>query len=160
MPREQGSQLESFIDAAIDSGMMSITESVSWERREGHLKARLNVDYSDHPGFRLELHHTPLLPRRFSLQLMYQRRTARRYCSSMPHTQPGDCTEFPNQRILGMHKHRWSDQTGDECVCVPSDISGGLIEETFYEFCTESGVSFLGVWHDPPGLQLGLETIA
>ena len=67
-----------------------------------------------------------------------------------PHTQAPDCPDAPGERILGRHKHRWADLTGDECVYVPDEMTGGLIENSFYEFCAECGITFLGRWNDPP----------
>ncbi len=60
----------------------------------------------------------------------------------------------------GHHKHKWSDVTGDECVYVLDDISLASMEEAFYGFCEECGVSFNGVWEDPTPVQIGFETIA
>jgi len=159
MTREPGSQLASFINSALESGLLTIVDPISWGHREGHLKARVDVEYPDDSGFRVELLQVSVLPQRFSIQLMYKGRTARRYCSQTSHRQPRDCPDDGNVRLSGKHKHRWSDETGDECAYVPEDISGGLIEESFYEFCAECGINFMGVWRDPPGSQLGFEVV-
>ena len=156
--REHGTQLEAAIDMAIESGQLNINDTVVWIKAEGHTKARLRVGHPTEREFALELHQNSKLPERFSLQLLYKRRPARRYCSLTPHTQAVDCDEAPGQRILGKHKHRWSDTSGDECVYVPLDMTGMLIEECFNEFCAECGITFLGAWNDPP-IQRELEDL-
>jgi hypothetical protein len=41
--------------------------------------------------------------------------------------------------------------TGDDCAYIPDDMTPGLlVENAFYEFCAECGITFLGAWHDPP----------
>jgi hypothetical protein len=155
--REAGSQVEASIDAAIESGELSVSEAVTWSKAEGHVKARIRLQHPSESGFFVELQQSRI-PERFTLQLVYKKNPARRFCSTNPHTQALDCAESPGMRLPGRHKHRWSDVTGDECVYMPEDISGVLIEEVFHEFCSECGITFLGVWHDPP-IQPLMETL-
>jgi hypothetical protein len=66
---------------------------------------------------------------------------------------------MPGERLKGHHKHRWSDVTGDDCAYVPEEMTAGLfVEDSFYEFCAECGITFLGVWRDPP-IQYFLEDL-
>ncbi|MBI5283551.1 MAG: hypothetical protein HY874_00510 [Chloroflexi bacterium] len=157
--REQGTQLEALIDAAVESGAMVITDSIAWRRGEGHLKARAEVDHPTEDSFRLELQYLPLISR-FSIQLVFKGRPARRLCSDSPHTQALDCADAPGHRMEGTHKHRWSDETGDECVYVPDDIADSSdIEQSFYDFCSECNISFNGVWNEPPPYAAGFEVV-
>jgi hypothetical protein len=89
--------------------------------------------------------------------LTYDGRALRRFCSNTTHSNPNDCPEAI--LIQGYHKHRWRDETGDECAYVPEDISLSSMEEAFYDFCAECGVTFNGVWSDPPEVQMGFETV-
>ncbi|MSQ15164.1 MAG: hypothetical protein EXR50_04805 [Dehalococcoidia bacterium] len=154
--RDPGSQAAALIDSIIESGELIINDRVRWEQREGHLKARLSVISQRYPGFRLELGKSLNLPR-FTLQLTFNTIAARRYCSNNTHSVAADCPDYAGQRLQGPHKHRWSDETGDECIYVPDDISPDSLEKAFYDFCAESGIIFNGVWIDPPLAQLGLE---
>ncbi|GEM_PF-4248578 len=157
--RKMGLQLEALIDSIIDSGKLKSDERVIWKWREGHWKATLKVEHPEQSGVELVIIMLPLLSR-FSVQLNYQGTPARRFCSNSPHTMPHDCLEHPGERLFGYHKHRWSDQTGDECCYVPDDMSVISIEQAFYDFCSECGIIFDGVWSDPPPTQIGFETIA
>ena len=156
--RVLGSNHEASIDSILDSGELSINDRIIWRQREGHLKARVPVLHSEHRGIVLELTFLPIVAR-FSLQLRFDSIPARRFCSRSPHTMPHDCLENPGQRIDGYHKHRWSDITGDECCYVPDDISISSLEQTFYDFCAESSITFNGIWSDPPPAQIGLEAV-
>lgn len=113
------------------------------------MKARLRVEYPTDPGFELMLQQSRVIER-YTIQLSYRRKPARRYCAAHVHTNASDCPDMKNERIWGRHKHRWSDLTGDECVYVPEDMQGTLLEECFYEFMEECGITFLGRWNDPP----------
>lgn len=154
--RAEGLDLEPIIEEALHSGGLAIQDDVRFGSREGHLKCRLSVQHADNPdisGMRLEIVKSVDLPY-FSIVLLLNGRRARCYCSGDPHTNPEDCATNPGQRFTGYHKHIWSDRTGDECVEVPADIPGSPLEEAFYQFCDESGITFGGVWNNPPLVQL------
>ena len=154
--RADGLNLEPIVNEAVNSGVLLIQDNVRFEAREGHLKCRLPVGQSgelDVSGMRLEILKSVELPS-FSLTLILNRRRVRCYCSDGIHTNPSDCAASPSLRFDGYHKHLWSDQTGDECVYVPDDIPGSPLEEAFYQFCDESGITFNGTWTDPPLVQL------
>lgn len=150
--RESGVAIESLVDRAIEAGVLAVDGPVAWRQGEGHLKARLPVQHSEEEDFRLELIWLPI-HRRFSITLLYQRYRVRCLCSNTPHVVPRDCPDHPGERLFGLHKHRWSDITGDECIYIPDDISTASPEQAFYDFCAESGVAFTGVWNDPPPWQ-------
>lgn len=162
--RDQSSELEALIDSVIDSGDLTITEAVVWKVSEAYLKARVPVAHPDHRDWRMELHKNPRLPR-FVFSLLYAGKPARRFCSHSWHRNPLDCTDWgnvkPGERVFGYHKHRWSDAAGDECVYIPDDMNNAVsIEEAFYDFCNECGVTFNGLWADPPPGSVGFEVIA
>jgi hypothetical protein len=150
--------LEPLVDDIIESGGLKIQENVRFIIREGHLKCRLPVHHPENidlSGMRLEIVKSVDLPS-FSIVLLLNSRRVRCYCSDEPHTNPQDYETEPGRSFTGYHKHRWSDATGDECVYIPSDIPGSPLEEAFYQFCDECGITFGGVWNDPPPAQLPL----
>ena len=154
--RAEGLNLESLIEDVTNSGQLVIEDDVRFESREGHLKCRLDVHHqgqSELSGLNLEIVKSVELPS-FSLIFLVNSRRARCYCADERHTNPADCTSDPGRKFTGYHKHSWSDQTGDECVYIPEDIPGSLLQEAFYQFCDESGITFAGVWNDPPSVQL------
>jgi hypothetical protein len=159
MRGEPGLQIEAVIDAAIDSGDLTISDSVTWTRLDGGSKARVNVQHPEEADFFLELTQSNRLVNRFTIQLVFRRKAARRYCSNHTHTQKQDCPQDAGVQFFGYHKHRWSDETGDECIYVPEDMNGGPIEDSFYEFLAECGITFLGEWRDPPPIQFRFETV-
>ena len=157
--RDASSELESIIDLLIGSGLLSLSDSVRWELRDGYLRARLPVAHQDYPeGLRLEILKNPRISK-YSFQLMFRGKAARRFCSNHTHQNPVDCPQTPGQEYDGYHKHRWSDTTGDECIYKPTDFALDSIEEAFYAFCDECNIEFNGVWNDPPEIQLGFETL-
>ena len=154
--RAEGLSLESLIEEVISSGQLIIEDDVRFESREGHLKCRLSVRHQGEPersGLRLEIVKSVELPS-FSLIFLVNSRRVRCYCSDGRHTNPADCISDPGKNFNGYHKHLWSDQTGDDCVYIPDDIPGSLLQEAFYQFCDESGITFVGIWNDPPPVQL------
>jgi len=156
--RVEGLNLEPLIEETIESGGLTIQENVRFVIREGHLKCRLQVQYSENTGLsgmRLEILKSVDLPS-FSIVLILNGRRVRCYCSDVPHTNPQDCESDPGRKFTGYHKHTWSDLTGDDCVYIPTDIPGSPLEEAFYQFCDECGITFGGVWNDPPPAQLPL----
>ena len=158
--RDPTSQLESLIENLFTGGQLELCDNVMWHLRDGYLAASLRVQQPDHQqDLRLELRKNPRITK-FSIQFLINSKPARRYCSDHPHTNPPDCVESPNVLFPKEHKHRWSDLTGDECVYVPDDFNTHPIEDAFYSFCEECGITFHGLWNDPPEVQLGFETVA
>ena len=158
--RDPTSQLEALIEGFLSSGQLEVYENVMWRLRDGYLVATLKVEEPDRQlDVRLELRRNPRISK-FSFQFLINSKPAWRYCSDHPHTNPPDCADSPNGHFPSQHKHRWSDLTGDECVYVPEDFTTNPIEDAFYSFCEECGISFHGIWNDPPQVQLGFETVA
>ena len=157
--RRQGSEIETLVDSVIDSGLLVIEDNINWALRDGTLKARVPVRHPEFMSFALEIVKNSRLPR-CSISLLYEKYPIRRFCQRHVHDNPHDCPSNPSQRFIGHHKHKWSDLTGDECVYVPDDISLASMEQMFYDFCVECGITFEGRWNDPPPAQLGFETVA
>ena len=146
--REPQSQLEYLFDDLMSSGNLEITTPVLWRQRDGYLTARLPIPHTTYAIF-LDLKKNTRLPR-YSFQLVVNGYPARRFCSDQPHTNPRDCADLPTLKARGYHKHRWTDLTGDECVYIPEDMTAASIEVAFDEFCEECGITFGGLWYDPP----------
>ena len=158
--RDPNSHIEALIENLLASGELEIFDNVNWKLRDGYLGTTLTVQHpQQQPDIRLELRKNPRISK-FSIQLRVSSKPARRYCSRMPHTNPSDCANFPNMRFVNEHKHKWSDITGDECVYIPEDFNTDPLEEAFLSFCEECGITFHGVWNEPPEVQMGFETIA
>lgn len=157
--RHQGSEIETLVDSIIDAALLVIEDNINFVLRDGTLKARVAVKHPEFMSFTLEVLKNPRLPR-CSIQLLYLRYPVRRFCQRGRHTNAYDCQTHPLEVFSGHHKHRWSDVTGDDCVYVPDDISLASIEQMFYDFCVECGITFEGRWNDPPEIQLPFETIA
>ena len=157
--RHQGTQIETLVDSIIDSALLTIEDNINWVLRDGTLKSRVAVKHPEFMSFTLEIIKSSRLPR-CSIQLLYERYPVRRFCSNHRHDNPHDCLAQPLESFSGFHKHKWSDLAGDECVYIPDDISLVSLEQMFYDFCTECGITFEGRWNDPPPTQLGFETVA
>lgn len=58
--------------------------------------------------------------------------------------------------VVGMHKHRWSDESLDTVAYVPADITAGADqpEAAWREFCAEARIRHEGRMHFPSGAAL------
>ncbi|MBI5061671.1 MAG: hypothetical protein HZB67_05145 [Candidatus Aenigmarchaeota archaeon] len=90
---------------------------------------------------------------RFSFVLYYRGINIRRLDIDDYHrrTNPVSCPEYPGQRIIGNHLHKWNPENGAECV-IPVDMpaKSKTYEEWFYYYLGLVNLVYNDVYNTPP----------
>lgn len=90
---------------------------------------------------------------RFSFVLDYRGLNIRRLDIDDTHRRmnPASCPEYPRQRIIGNHLHKWNPDNGEECV-IPVDIPARnkTPQEWFFYFLDLANLVYNDVYNTPP----------
>lgn len=143
--------------AAILVGPLVIDQAIRWSyKSDTWAEASVPVD---HPrrGVQLSLTITINLevPTKFSFSLLINRGI--RIIGLDGSGSHANTHTDRNKWVRQTHEHRWTDACHGSwaySVTYPADL-----ESAFRDFCRRHGITFNGIWIDPPPVQLGLEEL-
>ncbi len=149
---------EALIEHMLSRGAV-IRGDISWVRRGGRARFRLEVDNEMGEPMSLEMHLSSKVPWQYTIQLSWRKRAMRRLDIRGSHTNvcDGSGTRWSRQT----HKHQFSDNYEMAQAHTPEDIQVSDVanfdsaeyERVFDAFCRECGVGVDVSWVPPPALE-------
>jgi hypothetical protein len=144
---------EEEIDDLLQSRTLYINGEIRWKQKSNqqYFEFRLKVSGCDH-DIELVCTKNPLLEKGYSFALLLEGKRIRGFDPDGRHL-----NRFPKrEQIVGIHKHKWTDDYEDSNAYVPNDIPSTEISAAFYAFLNECNIRFDGTFVPPPVFQPGL----
>lgn len=133
---------------------IKILDNVIWQKKQNNIwfESILKVIHPQR-GIRLEMRLSvnDLDRNKYSFSLLWDIHRIRGLDLGGSHKNNHTDNNRWNQEL---HKHKWTDTCRGSWAYTPQNFPIQTIEESFKEFCRESGISFNGKWSNPPHSQM------
>lgn len=145
---------EAEINDLLENGSLTIRKDIKWRPKNGscffHFDVQVENSYQGKKYDLTMVGTKNMSLDRYTFALLLGNNRIRGLCPDKGHI-----NKYPQrEKIIGLHKHKWTDQNRDSCAYVPTDITNTEnIRQTFLEFCLECGIMFSGTFALPPETQ-------